>query len=230
MKCRKLFLILITLLPTFCFAKGIEIVSEHVEKTTVDAFDAKGLLILEVGAITTLIAHNFDQQVRDGAKEHQSMSPALSKVGEFWGNGIPEILILGFQYQFDQEQSLAGIEGLGLGNLAVQGFKYSTRRERPDESESVSFPSGHTQASFSLATSMTESYGWKKSLPFWIMGVFTGISRISDDKHWLSDVTAGATIGILFGRAGFSHHAVIPTVIFNNGKAEGVQINYGFDF
>lgn len=67
-------------------------------------------------------------------------------------------------------------------------------------------PSGHTQAAFSIAASMTESYGWKVGLPFWGMGIFTGLSRLADNAHWLSDVVAGATIGAFFGRAGYSHH------------------------
>lgn len=221
---------LVAFLPAIGLAIGNDTLPEHIEKTTKYAFDSKGILILEVGFVSSVIAHQFDQQARDGAKDHQWMSPSISKIGEFWGSGIPEILVLSTQYLFDSSDALAGMEGLVLGSLAVHGLKYSTHRERPDSSESVSFPSGHTQASFSLATSMTESYGWQKSIPFWIMGLFTGLSRISDDKHWLSDVTAGATIGILFGRAGFSHHSLIPTALFNNGQASGCQISYQHRF
>ncbi len=218
--------IIIAFIPAFGFANGADTLPEHFEKTTLDAFDSKGILILEIGTVATLVAHQFDQQTRDGAKDHQWMSPSFSKVGEVWGNGIPEVLALGTQYIFDPDDALAGIEGFVLGSVAVQGLKYSAHRERPDASESVSFPSGHTQASFSLAASMAESYGWKKSIPFWFMGVFTGLSRISDDKHWLSDVTAGATIGILFGRAAFGHHSLIPTVLFNNGQPAGGLIDF----
>ena len=85
-------------------------------------------------------------------------------------------------------------------------------------------PSGHTQAAFSIAASMTESYGWKVGLPFWGMGVFTGLTRLADNAHWLSDVVAGATIGTLFGRAGYSHHLVQPTVLFNNGHVDGAFV------
>lgn len=226
---RKLFVLLV-LIPNFAMAEALETIKEHTKSTVTDAFDSTGIWILGIGSLTTIIAHQFDQQVREGAKDHQSMSPSLSKVGEFWGSGIPEVATLGTQYFFDQNKAIAGFEGLILGSLVVQGFKYTVHRERPDGSEDVSFPSGHTQASFSLATSMTESYGWKKALPFWAMAVLTGASRIADDKHWLSDVTAGATIGILFGRAGFKHHSVTPAVHIENERLVGLALSFQYEF
>ena len=204
-------------LTLFC-SLSLADIGKHLKSTAADAFDTQGLWILGVGATVTILATGLDQNIRDRSKDHQWMHESVSKVGEFWGSGVPEVGILGAQYFFDPENAVPGMEGLFLGNVAVVGLKYSVLRDRPDHSENVSFPSGHTQASFSLATSMSMSYGWKKALPFWGMAVLTGASRIADDKHWLSDVAAGATLGILFGRAGFQHHwQIIPNVRMDDG-------------
>ena len=115
------------------------------------------------------------------------------------------MILLGQTY-YDREKGIAGLEGLALGALVTHSTKYLTARSRPDSDTKTSFPSGHTQAAFSLATSLWMSYGWSAGLPLAGLGVFTGLTRIADNAHWLSDVVAGATIGILFGRSGFRHH------------------------
>lgn len=223
--------ILLFLFPLDLQAGALETVGTHAKDTVVDAFDSEGLWILGVGSVATVLAHQYDDQVRGNWKDHQKMDPSVTKIGEFWGSGLPEVAILGVQYYYDENNAIPGAEGLIIGNLTVQALKYSVHRERPNGQENVSMPSGHTQASFSLAMSMTQSYGWKKTWPFWAMGVFTGLTRISDDQHWLSDVVAGATIGMLFGRAGFRHHrALQPTVLLHEGHLDGGQITYRFDW
>ncbi|MBP1645823.1 MAG: rane-associated phospholipid phosphatase [Bacteroidetes bacterium] len=73
-------------------------------------------------------------------------------------------------------------------------------RERPDGSEYVSFPSGHTATAFACAHLLHKEYG---ELSPWIsvagysMATVTGVTRILNNRHWLSDVLFGAGIGIL---------------------------------
>lgn len=81
----------------------------------------------------------------------------------------------------------------------TQGLKYSIRRARPDNSRRNSFPSGHTGTAFLTATMLHKEYGWRS--PWWSIGgytvaAFTGVSRILNDRHWMTDVVAGAAIGI----------------------------------
>lgn len=80
----------------------------------------------------------------------------------------------------------------------TQGLKYAINRPRPDNGPR-SFPSGHTATAFLTATMLHKEYGWRS--PWWSIGgytvaAFTGISRILNDRHWMSDVAAGAAIGI----------------------------------
>jgi len=60
-----------------------------------------------------------------------------------------------------------------------------------------SFPSGHTAAAFAVAASIAGHYDqrWVKGLAYGVAGL-VGYSRMVHDAHWLSDVAAGAFIGI----------------------------------
>ena len=61
------------------------------------------------------------------------------------------------------------------------------------------------------------------------MGVYTGLSRISDNQHFLSDVVAGAVIGTMFGRAGYRHHfKVTPMAINDGGDGFGLVATWKF--
>jgi membrane-associated phospholipid phosphatase len=70
-----------------------------------------------------------------------------------------------------------------------------------------SFPSGHTTQAFAVATVIAEHYdeAWVKWLSY---GTATavGYSRIHQDRHFLSDVLAGALIGHLVGKTVVRRH------------------------
>ena len=86
-------------------------------------------------------------------------------------------------------------------NCAWTGaLKYSLQRRRPDRGDRLSLPSGHTSTAFSLATVAEKHYGWKVGLPAYAAAVFIGYSRIERNRHNLSDVLAGATLGVIVGR------------------------------
>lgn len=81
----------------------------------------------------------------------------------------------------------------------VNGLKYTVSRPRPDGSRNNSFPSGHTATAFATATLLHKEYGWRSpwfSIGGYTAAAVTGFSRILNNKHWMSDVMAGAAIGI----------------------------------
>ena len=88
----------------------------------------------------------------------------------------------------------------------VNTLKQTTHVVRPDGSNDHSFPSGHTATAFMTATMLTKEYGHKSP---WIgIGAYTvasatGLMRMANNKHWLSDVLAGAGIGILSTEVGY---------------------------
>lgn len=82
---------------------------------------------------------------------------------------------------------------------AVNGVKYSVGRLRPDGSRYNSFPSGHTATAFMTATMLYKEYGWREPLlgiGGYTVAAVTGVSRIMNNRHWLTDVVAGAAVGI----------------------------------
>ncbi len=82
---------------------------------------------------------------------------------------------------------------------AVNGVKYSVRRLRPDNTSRNSFPSGHTATAFMAATMLHKEYGWRSpwfSIGGYTVATVTGISRMMNNRHWMSDVLAGGAIGI----------------------------------
>ena len=79
-------------------------------------------------------------------------------------------------------------------------LKYTVQRQRPDGSNKQSFPSGHTSNAFSWATVAAHHYGWKLGVPAYALAGLIGVARMEKNVHYLSDVLAGAGIGILSAR------------------------------
>ena len=88
----------------------------------------------------------------------------------------------------------------------VQTMKSTINVQRPDGSNYNSFPSGHTATVFVGAHILFKEY---KEISPWIgvsgyaVAAGTGLLRVTNRKHWLSDVSAGAGIGILSAELGY---------------------------
>mgnify|MGYP002207557540 FL=1 len=99
----------------------------------------------------------------------------------------------------DYEGSWQLIKTGVVSRVAVEGLKYAVDKDRPDDSDDDSFPSGHTADSFAAATFIQQRYGWEWGIPAYIGATFVGYSRVESDKHYVEDVLAGAAIGIISG-------------------------------
>ncbi len=103
----------------------------------------------------------------------------------------------------------------------VMGLKSSTKVERPDGSGFNSFPSGHTATAFAGAEFMWQEY---KDVSVWygisgyIVATGTGFFRIYNNKHWLTDVAAGAGIGILSTKVAYWIFPYVNKHIFKSKK------------
>ena len=94
---------------------------------------------------------------------------------------------------------------LALGAI-VNGIKYTVREPRPDGSSNNSFPSGHTATTFMGAELVRIEYG--EEHPWLAVGAYTiattvGVLRVYNERHWFTDVFAGAGVGILSARIGY---------------------------
>ena len=93
-----------------------------------------------------------------------------------------------------------------LMGSVVNTLKRSTNVERPDGSNRHSFPSGHTATAFMTATMLNKEYGHKTpwiGIGAYSVATATGLMRMANNKHWLSDVLTGAGIGILSTEIGY---------------------------
>ena len=96
----------------------------------------------------------------------------------------------------------------GIMAAFVNGIKYTAKEMRPDGSTANSWPSGHTATSFVGATLLHKEYGLTRS-PWWSVAGYgvataTGVMRVLNNRHWISDVMSGAGIGIISGELGYA--------------------------
>lgn len=96
----------------------------------------------------------------------------------------------------------------GIMALLVNTIKYTAKEMRPDGSTANSWPSGHTATSFVGATILHKEYGLTRSPWFSVAGygiaTATGVMRVLNNRHWVSDVLSGAGIGILSGELAYA--------------------------
>lgn len=88
----------------------------------------------------------------------------------------------------------------------VESVKRTTKVERPDGSDNRSFPSGHTATAFMTATMLSKEYGHLSpwiSIGAYSVAAGTGMMRVANNKHWVSDVLTGAGVGIIATELGY---------------------------
>jgi membrane-associated phospholipid phosphatase len=99
----------------------------------------------------------------------------------------------------------------------TQGIKYSVRRQRPT-GECCAFPSGHASATFATASVLERHFGYRAAWPTLAIASYVGMSRLADNRHYLSDVLFGASVGIasgwtVVGRHGRSDYSLVPVPV-----------------
>ncbi|HEY6555268.1 MAG TPA: phosphatase PAP2 family protein, partial [Vicinamibacteria bacterium] len=185
-------------------------------KSFVGVFSKDNLMPFVLGAAASGVGWRFDHTARTafegsaeklgttgatvgGIKVMAPLTLSLFAAGRF----APDGAFRAFSYDATQAVLVNGVY--------TEILKKAATRTRPDGSNRLSFPSGHTSSAFALATVAERHYGWKIGVPSYLAAGAIGFSRIERSKHYLSDVLAGATLGIITGR----------TVVRTNGEPEG---------
>lgn len=140
----------------------------------------------------------------------RNYSKFVSRSAPYISVGVPVIMAVCAGVRKDkkllQDAIYIGTSVAGATVLTF-GLKYVFDRRRPylaypdrihpySYEDDPSFPSGHTAAAFSLATSLCIRYPkWYVIAPSALWACSVGFSRMSEGVHYPSDVLAGAAIG-----------------------------------
>ena len=170
-------------------------------------------VILGVGAASALLAHPAD----DDANAHLVGSPAVGRffapgkwIGSAWVQGGASIgLYLGGRYlvpEVDGQPKTNRISHLGYDLLRAQiltqafvhSIKFAVRRDRPT-GECCSFPSGHAATAFASASVLERHLGYRAAWPTLLVATYVAVSRLHDNRHFLSDIVFGSSIGLATG-------------------------------
>ncbi len=127
--------------------------------------------------------------------------------------------------------SARAVRALLITDLIVAPTKLVVARQRPDGSNRRSFPSGHAAGSFAVAVAMSHRTGAAVKIPVFALAAAISVSRIDKRRHFLSDVLAGAAIGLVAGRAvnrraGVTRVQVHPVIGSHGGSGVGFTLLY----
>ena len=175
----------------------------------------KGFILLLTALLMAcqLPAQNWDintvKKVNDW--DVHGLSRGLSHSGLILSVGLPSAMGI---YALIQKDEALLKDAIYIGTSVIEAvgityaMKYSIDRQRPYEKypglitpieaeDSPSFPSGHTAAAFSLATSLSIKYPkWYVIAPSAVWACGVGFARINQGVHYPSDVLTGAAIGV----------------------------------
>jgi hypothetical protein len=188
-------------------------------------------IIAAVGGAGALAVHPEDRAFNVHLRSHYTLvndiySPAkwVGQTPVMFGSAI---VVYALGRRNDQPKvSHLGMDlmrALIINEAMTDVIKVATRRERPDNSDALSFPSGHSSTTFAVATVIERHLGWKYSALGYTLAAYVASSRLHDNRHWLSDVVFGAAIGTISGRTvtqhGRSNWAVVPAGAPGGGVA-----------
>lgn len=171
--------------------------------------DRTNQVIFTTTVLSMIGSHQMDPSAREYFAGRRRIGD-LDKLGnDVLGTGVPGALLgTGFWFEGERRANVlavhagqAQLEALASTGLVTAVIKYAAHRDRPDGSDAYSFPSGHTSTMATSAMVLQEFYGWRVGAPIFALTALTAVSRLSEDRHWLSDTVGGAGIGIMIAHA-----------------------------
>ncbi|WP_223560486.1 phosphatase PAP2 family protein [Chryseobacterium lathyri] len=183
-----------------------------------------GVASLSVNSLKQL---NFS--TRDEINEHKPDHIRLDNYTQF----APAVLVYGLnaagvkgKHGFKDRSIIYGTSMLITSAVTIP-LKHIVQEERPDQSNKLSFPSGHTAIAFASAQFMFREY---KDTNFWLgvsgysFAVFTGVYRMLNNKHWVGDVVAGAGFGILSTELAYWLYPKINNLLGGQNKSTETMV------
>ena len=189
-------------------------------------------VILAIGGAAAAAAYPVDDNVNDRLKDSTSVQ-RFFKPGRYIGSAYAQggtaigLYVVG-RYVLphaDGQPKTNKVSHLGFDLLRslfvsqalTQGIKFAVRRDRPT-GECCAFPSGHASAAFASASVIERHLGYRGAFPTFAIAAYVATSRLSDNRHFLSDVMFGGALGVasgwtVVGRHGRSNYALTPSPV-----------------
>ena len=178
-------------------------------------------------------------EVRSAGWQESGTLDALEVVGDKWGGGITVVTGAGLWLGGRRAENgtvaavgLRALEAITVSGVVTKALKAGFGRARPRtnptdpwdvewgrgwDNDHEAMPSGHSTAAFAFAAAVTSEVARRAPAKARLVGVttfalagVTAYARMHSDAHWLSDVTAGAAIGMASGYAVTRWHATRP--------------------
>jgi membrane-associated phospholipid phosphatase len=177
--------------------------------------EMQNVYVATVGGVLALGVHPFDQSFNAKVLSHYDAVNTFFAPGKYLGSTQVQVAFSLGTYAVGRWQDQPKVAHLGMDLLQaqimtevlVEPLKFAVHRERPDGSDHQSFPSGHAAVTFATATVIERHLGWRKAVLGYAIASYVAMSRIHDNKHYLSDVVFGAAVGTIAGRTVVHHKA-----------------------
>ena len=197
-------------------------------------------VILGIGAGAAAIAYPFDDELNEWLRDAEGLKKAFTPgkyLGYGWVQGGAAIGLYVFgRYAMEPEQGAHTNKVSHLGfdllraNLVTQAFTYAIKgavqRDRPT-GDCCSFPSGHASVTFATASVLERHFGYRASWPMFAVAGYVAASRLTDNRHFLSDVLFGSALGMaagwtVVGRHGRDNFALLPVPLRDGLAVAGI--------
>lgn len=214
----------------------------------------------EAGAVVAVgggLYAGADVWAQHATRRNQSrVADGFADVGRGFGNGLYTVPALAAAYAGGElghdarlrRASLDAVESLAISGLFVTGTKVLAGRNRPfvgdgrgdwdgpsSSNAQYSFPSGHSAAAFSVATTFAVHYGDVPGVApaAYALATLTALSRVYNDQHWASDVFIGGALGYFTARAVARAHSGkdgrLTFSAFPTERGAGAAVVWRFD-
>jgi len=108
----------------------------------------------------------------------------------------------------------------------------SYRKDFNGSRTNSSFPSGHTTVAFAAATVFAMEYRDRPLVPLisYSAATLIGLSRITENKHWITDVFAGAALGFFTGKLVVNNYHRYAKLKAPNQKKNSISFNLQYHY
>lgn len=162
---------------------------------------------------------SFNTQIRDEVKEDIDNKITIDDFSQYApAASVYALNAMGIEGKNNlKDRSIILATSYLIMSTTVFSLKHITKVERPDGTSNNSFPSGHTANAFAGAEFLWQEYKDKSiwyGISGYIVATGTGLFRMYNNRHWLTDVAAGAGIGILSTKAAYWLFPYVKNTIF----------------